>query len=126
MNGEFRPLVRSADGRNNCSVNPDQHRGRHPAAFRSELVKRYLVAAALVAAAACGPKQAKLPPVQTATVTRRDVVVDAQANGVIEPIVITEVKSKASGIITKFPVQTGTHLKPGDLIVQVDTRDVQN
>lgn len=89
-------------------------------------MKRYLGAAVLVAAAACGQKQAKLPPVQTATVTRRDIIVDAQANGVVEPIVITEVKSKASGIITKFPVQTGSHLRPGDLIVQVDTRDVQN
>ena len=35
-------------------------------------------------------------------------------------------KSKASGLITKMPVETGTLVKPGDLLVQIDTRDVQN
>jgi HlyD family secretion protein len=59
-------------------------------------------------------------------VTRRDVIVDAQANGVIEPLVIVDVKSKAGGVITQMPVETGTRVNPGDLIVQIDTRDVQN
>jgi HlyD family secretion protein len=88
-------------------------------------VKRYLGAALLIAAAACAKKQAA-PTVQTAMVTSRDIIIDAQANGVIEPIQIVEVKSKASGVITKMPVETGTHLNSGDLIVQIDTRDVQN
>ena len=39
---------------------------------------------------------------------------------------IVEVKSKAGGVITKMPVETGTRVNPGDLIVQIDTRDVQN
>src|SRR5262249_23153529 len=59
-------------------------------------------------------------------VNRRDIIVDAQANGTIEPIVVVDVKSKAGGVITKMPVETGTHVNPGDLIVQIDTRDVQN
>jgi len=88
-------------------------------------VRRYLGATLLIAAAACAKKQAA-PTVQTALVNYRDVIVDAQANGVIEPIVIVDVKSKASGVITQMPVETGTLVKPGDLIVQVDTRDVQN
>jgi HlyD family secretion protein len=88
-------------------------------------VRRYLGAALLVAAAACAKKQ-QAPTVQTALVTRRDIIVDAQANGTIEPISIIEVKSKASGVITKMPVETGTHVNPGDLVVQIDTRDVQN
>src|SRR4051812_4839453 len=29
-------------------------------------------------------------------------------------------------MITKLPVETGTMVKPGDLLVQVDTRDVKN
>src|SRR3954468_20735372 len=66
------------------------------------------------------------PAVQTAAVTRRDIIIDAQANGVIEPIAIIEVKSKAGGVITKMPVETGTRVNPGDLIAQIDTRDVQN
>lgn len=85
---------------------------------------------ALVAIAAllgaCGGKKDKGLPIQTATVTRRSIVVDAEANGAVEPINIVEVKSKASGLITRMPVETGDLMKPGDLLVQIDTRDVQN
>jgi HlyD family secretion protein len=88
-------------------------------------VRRILGAVALAAAAACSKKQ-QAPTVQTAMVTRRDIIIDAQANGVIEPIAVIEVKSKASGVITKMPVETGTRVNPGDLLVQIDTRDVQN
>ena len=92
-------------------------------------MKRSLVLLALAATAivpACGRNTAKSSTIQTATVTRRDIVVDAQANGVVEPINVVEVKSKASGLITRMTVETGTQVKPGDLLVQVDTRDVQN
>jgi HlyD family secretion protein len=82
--------------------------------------------AAIALAPACSRNRTKTPAVSTAAVTRRDIVIDAQANGVVEPINIVEVKSKASGLITKMPVETGTLVKPGDLIVQVDTRDVRN
>jgi len=88
-------------------------------------VRRILGAVALVAAAACAKKQ-QAPTVQTALVTRRDIIIDAQANGNIEPIAVIEVKSKASGVITKMTVETGTRVNPGDLLVQIDTRDVQN
>jgi HlyD family secretion protein len=88
-------------------------------------VRRYLGAVLVIAAAACA-KKAQAPTVQTAMISRRDIIVDAQANGVIEPITIVEVKSKASGVITQMTVETGTHVNPGDLIVQIDTRDVQN
>jgi HlyD family secretion protein len=88
-------------------------------------VRRFLVAAVVVAAAACA-KKAQAPSVQIAMVSRRDIIIDAQANGVIEPIAIVEVKSKASGVITKMTVETGTRVNPGDLLVQIDTRDVQN
>ena len=89
-------------------------------------MRRYLGAALLLAAAAACAKKQTAPTVQTALVTRRDIIIDAQANGVIEPITIIEVKSKASGVITKMTVETGTHVNPGDLLVQIDTRDVQN
>ncbi|MEO7520793.1 MAG: efflux RND transporter periplasmic adaptor subunit, partial [Gemmatimonas sp.] len=57
---------------------------------------------------------------------RRDIVIDAQATGVVEPIFVVEVKSKAGGQIVKLPVETGSIVKPGDLLVQIETRDVQN
>ncbi|MBC7790921.1 MAG: efflux RND transporter periplasmic adaptor subunit [Anaerolineae bacterium] len=75
---------------------------------------------------ACAKKEDEKPRIQTATVERRDIVIDAQATGVVEPINVVEVKSKASGQIVKMPVETGTFVKPGELLVQVDTRDVRN
>jgi HlyD family secretion protein len=89
-------------------------------------VKRSVGAALLVIAAACSGNKDKSLPVTTAAVQRRDIVIDAQASGAIEPIDVVEVKSKASGVIKRVPVETGTLVKPGDLLVQVDTRDVDN
>jgi HlyD family secretion protein len=92
-------------------------------------MKRYLIPAALATLAiapACGRKQATTASIQTVPVARRDIIVDAQANGVVEPITIVEVKSKASGMITRMNVETGTLVKPGDLLAQIDTRDVRN
>ena len=86
----------------------------------------FLLALVLLPAAACGKKSDKTPSIQTAAVERRDIVVDAQATGVVEPINVVEVKSKASGLITRMTVETGNQVKAGDLLVQVDTRDVRN
>ena len=79
----------------------------------------------LALAAACTSGKNKLPPVQTETVQRRDVIVSADANGAIEPIVIVEIRSKASGMVTEMPVETGSFVKPGDLLAQIDTQTVQ-
>jgi HlyD family secretion protein len=76
--------------------------------------------------AACGKEQTQSFRIQTAAVERRTIVVQAEATGIIEPINVVEVKSRASGQITEMPVETGTLVRPGSLIVQLDTRDVQN
>ena len=89
-------------------------------------MKRLLGAALLIVGAACSGKKEKSLPVTVAVVQRRDIVIDAQASGVIEPINVVEVKSKASGVIKRVPVETGMLVKRGDLLVQVDTRDVDN
>jgi HlyD family secretion protein len=89
-------------------------------------VRRYLGLALVLGAAACGRTKDRTPTIQTAEITRRSIVIDAQATGTVEPINIVEVKSKASGQITKMTVETGTLVKPGDLLVQIDTRDVTN
>ncbi|MHB1070493.1 MAG: efflux RND transporter periplasmic adaptor subunit [Gemmatimonadaceae bacterium] len=90
--------------------------------------RRFLFAlAALLTFAACGKKAEKQIAIQTAPVTRRDIIVDATATAIIEPINIVEVKSKtASGQITKMTVEVGSYVRPGDLIVQIDTRDLTN
>ena len=74
----------------------------------------------------CKGEREPTSTIQTVPVERRDIVVDAEATGVVEPINVIEVKSKASGQIERMPVETGTRVKPGDLLVQVDTRDVRN
>jgi HlyD family secretion protein len=78
------------------------------------------------ALSACGQKKEAVMAVSTEVVGRRTIVVDAQATGTVEPINVIEVKSKASGQITRMPVETGSQVKAGDLLVQVDTRDVKN
>lgn len=82
--------------------------------------------AALGLVAACGKKAAQPLRITTAPVERRTIIVQAEATGIIEPINVVEVKSRASGQIIEMPVETGTLVNPGALIVQLDTRDVQN
>ncbi len=89
-------------------------------------VRKLIAVATLALGSACASKDQKAIPVSTVPVTRRDIVIDAQATGVVEPIFVVEVKSKAGGQIVKLPVETGSIVKPGDLLVQIETRDVQN
>ena len=84
------------------------------------------LAVALIALAACTKKQAAGPTVQTATVSRQDIVVDVEATGVITPINPVAVKSKASGTVLKIFVQAGSLVKRGDLLVKIDPRIPQN
>jgi HlyD family secretion protein len=81
---------------------------------------------AVITLASCKKEGDRAASIQTVPVERRDIIVDAEATGVVEPINVIEVKSKASGQIERMPVETGTRVKPGDLLVQVDTRDVRN
>ena len=76
--------------------------------------------------AACGRGKVASVPIQTATLERRTIVVQAEATGIIEPINVVEVKSRSSGQIIEMPVETGSLIRPGMLIVQLDTRDVKN
>ncbi len=84
----------------------------------------FLVLTALLSA--CQAKKEAAPTVGTVAIDRRTITVDAQATGAVEPINVIEIKSKASGLIIKMPVEIGSQVKAGDLLVQVDTRDVKN
>ncbi|MBL0169395.1 MAG: efflux RND transporter periplasmic adaptor subunit [Gemmatimonadaceae bacterium] len=97
-------------------------------AHRSTASTLLLVGAVLSSGllSACAAKKEAAPVITNLVVERRTIVVNAQATGAVEPINVIEVKSKASGQITKIPVETGTQVRAGDLLVQVDTRDVQN
>jgi HlyD family secretion protein len=85
-----------------------------------------LPAAIMAAVAGCANKSTTAVTIETAPVERRSIVLTVQANGTVEPVNIVEVKSKASGTITRMPVDIGANVKAGDLLVQIDPRDVQN
>jgi len=80
------------------------------------------VLAALIAAPACKKPQPVLL-YEPQAVTRRDIVVSAEANGSIQPIQIVDVKSRASGTILEMRVETGDMVHRGDTLVKVDRRD---
>ena len=81
---------------------------------------------AMVAVAGCKKSTDTALTIETASVERHSIVLSVQANGTVEPVNIIEVKSKASGTITRMPVDIGANVKTGDLLVQIDPRDVQN
>lgn len=88
-------------------------------------MNRTIIAIILATTIACNKAATTTVQIQTATVQRRDVVVQAEATGVIEPITVVEVKSKtASGQVIDMNIEVGTYVKPGDLIVQIDTTDL--
>lgn len=79
----------------------------------------------LLLAAACNREKEQTLPIETAAVVRRTIVSEATASGQVEPINVIEVKSKSSGQITVMPVETGSMVNPGDLLIQLDPRDVE-
>jgi len=80
----------------------------------------------LAVAAACHSTARQPAALPTVAAARRDIVVRVQATGTLEPIDLVAIRSKASGLVKKMPVDIGTDVKAGDLIVQIDPRDVKN
>ncbi len=87
---------------------------------------RTIFAIAVLAAVACSKDDEKKLTIPVEPVSRQTIIVDAQATGVVEPINVIEVKAKSSGQIVAMPVETGSFVNPGDLLVQLDTRDTRN
>jgi len=63
---------------------------------------------------------------QLAVAERRNLEVLAEAAGLIEPVRLVEVKSKASGEVLRIHVETGQDVERGALLVEIDPRDVRN
>lgn len=72
------------------------------------------------------PAESQGPAYTTAKVERRTLEVVAEAAGLIEPVQVVEVKSKASGEVLRVLVETGDVVKKGALLAEIDPRDVQN
>ena len=71
-------------------------------------------------------KKVNASEVPVEAVERRTIAVTIEATGTVEPIDLVEVKSKASGQIVRMPVEVGSVVREGELLAQIDTRDVQN
>jgi HlyD family secretion protein len=84
-----------------------------------------LLALPLLVAAGCRREKQQTLPIETAAVIRRTIVSEATASGQVEPINVIEVKSKSSGQIVEMPVETGSLVTRGQLLIQLDPRDVQ-
>lgn len=84
-----------------------------------------LVLLLLLSAGACRREKEQTLPIETAAVERRTIVSEATASGQVEPINVIEVKSKSSGQITAMTVETGSLVQRGQLLIQLDPRDVQ-
>lgn len=63
---------------------------------------------------------------QTTEVDRGDLSIRAEAIGTVEPVRVVEVKSKASGEILSLRVDIGDDVAPGQILAEVDPRDVRN
>jgi HlyD family secretion protein len=61
-----------------------------------------------------------LTTIKTATVEKGDITITVSATGTIQPLTTVEVRSKASGAITKMAVDTGDKLNAGALIAEIE------
>ena len=81
------------------------------------------LAAVSLAVAGCAKKQADAATaIQSAPAARQNIVVDVEATGTVTPINAVDVRSQTSGQIVALPVQTGSQLKAGDVLVRIDPR----
>lgn len=76
-----------------------------------------------VAVAARG-NSAKLEPSQLAKVEKGDIARSVVATGKVQPITKVEVKSKASGIVTRLDVDINQHVKQGQVLAQLDQIEI--
>jgi HlyD family secretion protein len=79
---------------------------------------------ALVSLKALSHGPATIDPERLARVERMDLVRSVVATGKIEPTTKVEIKSKASGIILKLPVNVGDLVRQGQVICELDQNDL--
>jgi len=76
-----------------------------------------------VAVAARG-NSAKLEPSQLAKVEKGDIARSVVATGKVQPITKVELKSKASGIVTRLDVDINQRVKQGQVLAQLDQIEI--
>lgn len=88
--------------------------------------RRFPASFMLAALAAAGCRSAEEGrPFQVVTAQLRNLAIQAEAAGVIEPVTTIDVKSKASGEILDVPVEIGDAVDKGQLLVQVERTEAR-
>ena len=83
-----------------------------------------LAGAAFFSLRALSRTPAKIDADKLAQVERIDLARSVVATGKIEPTTKVEIKSKASGIILRLPVNVGDVVRPGQVICELDQNDL--
>ena len=73
-----------------------------------------------------GDKNGTSPGWELASVVRQPLWIKVSATGLVDPIVRVEVKSKASGIVERLPIEMGDVVKRGQIIAELDTTEIKN
>lgn len=83
-----------------------------------------------MAVAGCGgtgeTQEIKKTSTDRAPVERRDLEIRAESSGQIEPLRVVEVKSRVAGELRRITLETGDSVRQGELIAEIDPRDVRN
>jgi HlyD family secretion protein len=83
-----------------------------------------LGSAAFFSLKALGPKPVKIDAEKLVKAERMDLARSVVATGKVQPVSQVEIKSKASGIIQKLPVNVGDIVHTGDIICELDQNDL--
>jgi HlyD family secretion protein len=83
-----------------------------------------VIAAALGIAVAARGNTTKFEPSQLAKAERGDIARSVVATGKVQPITKVEVKSKASGIVTRLDTDINAHVKQGQVLAQLDQQEI--
>jgi HlyD family secretion protein len=100
------------------------NRKRGPARWIFLGVVLLLGGAAFFSLRSLGRTPAKIDPDKLAAVERIDLARSVVATGKITPVTQVDIKSKASGIILKLPVNVGDTVKTGQVICELDQNDL--
>lgn len=85
-----------------------------------------LLGATVARCGGTGETQEMRKTMDRAPVERRDLEIRAEASGQIEPLRVVEVKSRVAGELKRITVETGDAVRQGELIAEIDPRDVRN
>jgi HlyD family secretion protein len=83
-----------------------------------------VVAVILGVAVAARGSNTKLEPSQLAKAENGDIAKSVVATGKVQPITKVEVKSKASGIVTRLDTDINAHVKQGQVLAQLDQIEI--